>query len=70
MYSPVDNSCRCRTGFDFKNADSISEGQSSDTTDCIPLVLDRCDGEGQVRAPDGACKNINDCKAECKGADG
>lgn len=70
VYSPVDNSCRCRTGFDFKNADSVSEGQSSDITDCIPLVMDRCDGADEVRAPDGSCKGLNDCEKECNGNTG
>ena len=40
----VDSSCRCKTGFDFKSTSGISMGSSSDITDCIPLVLDRCDG--------------------------
>lgn len=56
VYSPVDNSCRCRSGFDFRSTDNISEGQSSDVTDCIPLVLDRCDGANEVRSPSGECK--------------
>lgn len=69
MYSPVDNSCRCRSGFDFKNTDGISEGQSSDVTDCIPLVLDRCEAP-LVRTPDGVCKDPSDCIQECQGGEG
>lgn len=42
VYSPVDNSCRCRSGYDFLSTDGVSMGQSSDITDCIPLVFNRC----------------------------
>jgi hypothetical protein len=70
VYSPVDNSCRCKTGFDFKVSGGISEGQSSDVTDCIPLVLDRCDADGVVRSPTGECKDLTDCTAECAPGDG
>ena len=68
VYSNADNSCRCKSGYDYKNTDGTSEGSLSDTTDCIPLVFDRCEGE-QVRDPTGACVDKFDCFEIC-GEDG
>jgi hypothetical protein len=33
-------------------------------------VLDRCDAAGEVRAPSGECKQLDDCSAECNGGQG
>jgi len=52
------------TGFDFYNTNGVSEGTSSDNSDCIPLVFDRCTLP-QVRSPTGTCLNPNDCTKEC-----
>lgn len=52
------------TGFDFYSSDGVSQGTSSDNSDCIPLVFNRCVSP-QVRSPTGSCVNPNDCTAEC-----
>lgn len=64
-FSEVDSSCTCKSLFDFKNTDGVSQGSESSLEDCIPLVFDRCDGVGLVRAPDGTCKGIFDCSEQC-----
>ena len=52
------------TGYDYYNADGISEGSLSSNTNCIPLVYNRCTLP-QVRSPLGVCVNKTDCTSDC-----
>lgn len=44
-FSEVDVSCRCRSGYDYKDIDGKSLGDLSSIQDCAPLVFDRCDDD-------------------------
>lgn len=74
MYSLADASCRCQSGFDFKDSSGVSLAQASSIQDCFPLVLDRCTNFGNgtdfVRTPSGECKRYDDCSDSCFGEPG
>lgn len=74
LYSLADASCRCQSGFDFKDAAGVSLADLSSIQDCFPIVLDRCanfgNGTDYVRTPSGDCKRYDDCSDSCGGEPG
>ena len=74
LYSLADASCRCQSGYEFKDSNGISQATKSLIQDCYPIVFDRCTNFGNgtdfVRTPDGTCKRYDDCANSCGGEPG
>ena len=43
VFSQVDSSCRCQSGYDSVDEQGTSRGQESGKEDCTPLVFARCE---------------------------
>lgn len=65
VFSHVDSSCRCQSGYDSVDEQGTSRGQESGREDCTPLVFARCEQANRTRGPDGQCVGLTDCSEAC-----